>query len=114
MAYNPSVLNKLEGRNLNGSVQPQNVRRGRVYVFGKDSSPQLCIDDEDEDETVYEMVEVRTRQGKKGRSSEERTTHETKKVKTIERQVFPNDTLSKFALQYGCTVSDHSSALLFC
>lgn len=107
VAYNPSVLNKLEARDINGSTQPQNVKSGRVYVFGKDSSAQLCIDDDEEDDTLFEMVKIRPRKGKKETCSEEKSTDETiRKVKIIDRQVFPNDTLSKFALQYGCTVAE--------
>lgn len=107
VAYNPSVLNKLEGKNLNGSVQTQNVRSGRVYIFGNNSTSQSCVEEDDDDETLFEMVKVRPRKGKTGASNQDKTvgTGETQKVKIIDRQVFPNDTLSKFALQYGCTVS---------
>lgn len=117
VAYNPSVLNKLEGRNLNGSVQPQNVNRNsRVYVFAGNNgtASQLCVDDDDDDdvdEVLFEnkMVNVRPRKGKNGATSQDKTSstkNTTKKVKIIDRQVFPNDTLSKFALQYGCTVAE--------
>ena len=103
VAYTPSVSNKVQEQPLNGEVQPQNFKTGRVYVFGKDDAQ--CLGDDEEEDTGLEMGKIRARKAKNGHKDEEKAS-ETQKVKIIHRQVFPNDTLSKFALQYGCTVSD--------
>jgi hypothetical protein len=103
VAYTPSALKKVEKRPLlNGKAQSQNYKTGRVYVFGKDNAQCLDQNDSGDDDTVFEMGKIRARKGKNGQ--EEKPKSDLQKVNIIHRPVFPNDTLSKFALQYGCTV----------
>ena len=101
VAYAASVLKKTEGKPLlNGEVQPQNYKTGSVYIFGQDNA---CVDESTVDvDTVFEMGEIRARGAKNGQEGKEKS--EIQKINIIHRPVFPNDTLSKFALQYGCTV----------
>lgn len=101
VVYTPSVLKKVEKRPLlNGEVQQQNYKTGRVYVFGEDNAVYEQSGDED---TVFEMGSIRAR--KQGKNEyEEKTKTDIQKINIIHRPVFPKDTLSKFALQYGCTV----------
>ena len=108
VAYTPSVLKKVEKKVekrplLNGEAQPQNYKTGRVYVFGQGNAQCTDENGSGDDDTVFEMGKIRARKGKNGH--EEKPKSDLQKVNIIQRPVFPNDTLSKFALQYGCTVS---------
>ncbi|XP_028407047.1 lysM and putative peptidoglycan-binding domain-containing protein 3-like [Dendronephthya gigantea] len=105
VAYAASVLKKIEGKPLlNGEVQPQNYKTGSVYVFGQDNARCVVDDDGTHEDTVFEMGEIRARGAKNGQEGKEKS--EIQKINIIHRPVFPNDTLSKFALQYGCTVAE--------
>ena len=103
MAYTPSVLKKIEKKPLlNGEAQQQNYKTGRVFVFGKNNAQ--CLDEDDgDDDVVFELGKIRARKGNNGQ--EEKPKSDVQKTNIIYRPVFPNDTLSKFALQYGCAVS---------
>ena len=107
VAYTSSTLKKVEKKPLlNGEVQPQNYKTGRVYVFGKNNA-QCLENDSGDDDNVFEMATIRARKGK----IENEVKSDVQKVNIIHRPVFPNDTLSKFALQYGCTVG-HTIVLI--
>lgn len=89
---------------LNGYAQPQNYKTGRVYVYGKNNS-HYCPEDSDDENIEFEMNEIRSRTRlNKENGNKDNSNSELKKISVIERPVFQNDTLSKFALQYGCTV----------
>jgi hypothetical protein len=104
VAYTASVLKKIEKKPLlNGEAQPQNYKTGRVFVFGKNNAQCLGEDDSGDDDAVFEMGKIRARKGNNGQ--EEKPKNDVPKTNFIHRPVFPNDTLAKFALQYGCAVS---------
>ena len=105
VAYTPSVLKKIEQKPLlNGEAQPQNYKTGRVFVFGKNNAQCLDEDDDGDEDVVFEMGKIRARKGNNGQ--EEKPKSDVQKTNIIHRPVFPNDTLSKFALQYGCAVAE--------
>lgn len=76
----------------------QNRSASRVYIFGNDSTEDIAVDDD-----ALELSEVRSR-SKLG-SASGLTAQDLKKSHIIEKDVKPNDTLQRFALNFGCTVS---------
>lgn len=81
----------------------QNRSSARVYIFGNDTTDDISIDDD------YEMSEVRSR----GKSTSTSSLHsqDLKKSHVIEKEIHSDDTLQKFALNFGCTVSEYDLCL---
>lgn len=82
------------------AVEIQNVPSSRVYIFGNDEADEVGIED-----STVEMTELRPRsRNKRSYASTNSASPQSRKTKTIDREILPNDSLQSFSLQYGCTV----------
>lgn len=91
-----SKYSKIKFDNESSRGEVQNKASSRVYIFGNDSTEDISMDD------ANDLSEVRSR----GKSSSTSSIHsqDLKKSHIIERDIHSEDTLQKFALNFGCTV----------
>lgn len=84
--------------------QVQNVKAARVYIFGDDD----IVEDDENDQTEFEMPEIRSRRGQQGIGSGGRLEEEKF---YFEKEIVDGETLQSVSLKYACPVSKNTHAL---
>ncbi|PVD19765.1 hypothetical protein C0Q70_20256 [Pomacea canaliculata] len=79
--------------------QVQNVKAARVYIFGDDD----IVEDDENDQTEFEMPEIRSRRGQQGIGSGGRLEEEKF---YFEKEIVDGETLQSVSLKYACPVSE--------
>lgn len=103
-----TVKNHSNEGNLKNDIKPvgevQNNKNARVYVFGDH------VAEDEIDSHTQNNFELRPR----GKSKHlMQSQHERQEVVFLEREIKEGDTLEKYALLYGCSVSNHILFRLF-